>query len=113
MEGAPTRSRRVLMVSTGARVCIMLGLLLVVVAAYLFWSPLEKPTKEGIPFGCSSAANSPSDPFQRKVCGKLNERRQMQAGGFLLAAVIVGVGGVLTFGSSRTVEHARPTEDAT
>ena len=91
----------------------MLGLLLVVVAAYLFWSPLEKPTKEGIPFGCSSAANSPSDPFQRKVCGKLNERRQMQAGGFLLAAVIVGVGGVLTFGPARTVEPARPAEDAT
>jgi hypothetical protein len=86
---------------------------LVVVAAYLFWSPLEKPTDQGVPFGCSSAANSPTDPFQRKVCGKLNERRQMQAGGFLLAAVIVGVGGVLSFGASRTVEHARPAEDAT
>ena len=89
----------------------MLGLLLVVVAAYLFWSPLEKPTKQGVPFGCLSAANSPRDPFQSKVCGKLNERRQMQAGGFLLAAVIVGVGGVLTFGSARTVEPARRADD--
>ncbi len=84
--------------------------LLLLAAAYLFWSPLEKPTKEGIPFGCSSAANPPTDPFQKKVCGKINQRRQMQAGSLVVAAVIVGAGGVLTYGASRRVEHARPTE---
>ncbi len=111
MEQQPsTQSRTVLVVSTGARICITVALLLLLAAAYLFWSPLEKPTKEGIPFGCSSAANPPTDPFQKKVCGKINQRRQMQAGSLVVAAVIVGAGGVLTYGASRRVEHARPTE---
>jgi hypothetical protein len=108
MEEPSPRTRSILVVSTGARICILLGLLLLVVSGYLFWSPLEKPTKEGIPFGCSSAANPPTEQFPKTVCGKINQRRQMQAGSFLIAAIIVGAGGVLTFGSSRTEEHPRP-----
>jgi hypothetical protein len=108
MEQPSSDVRSVIVISVGARICIMLALLLVVLAAYLFWSPLEKPTKEGIPFGCSTAANPPTEQFPRTVCGQTNKRRQLQAASVLIAAVIVGVGGVLTFGASRRLEQMRP-----
>jgi hypothetical protein len=109
MDETSAGHRSVVVVSTGARICVLIALLMVVLAGYLFWSPLEKPTKQGIPFGCSTAASPPSDQFPKTVCGKLNERRRMQAGFLVLGAVVVGVGGVIAFGTARTVERRRPT----
>jgi hypothetical protein len=107
MDETPAGQRSVVVVSTGARICVLIALLMVMLAGYLFWSPLEKPTKEGIPFGCSTAASPPTDQFPKTVCGKLNERRRLQAGFVLLGAVVVGAGGVVAFGTARTVERAR------
>jgi hypothetical protein len=111
-ERAPEpRTRTVAVLSTGARVSVLLGLLLLIGAAYLFWSPLEKPTKDGVPFGCRTAASPPTEQFPKSVCGKLNDRRRLQAEAVLMSALVVGVGGVLAFGTTRSVDVARGVAD--
>jgi hypothetical protein len=100
MAASAGRSRLAAL-SLGARLSVLLGVLLLLGAAYLFWSPLEKAGSAGVPFGCGSAAHPPSDGFATTVCGGVNERRQLQAGALTLAALTVGLGGVWAFAAAR------------
>ena len=51
-------------------------------------------------------AQTPTDSFPKAACGYENKNRQDQGIAYVAAAVIVGLGGVLTFGSSSRREQA-------
>jgi len=82
----------------GTRICLLLAALALLMGLYLLVSPLERPTAQGPPFDCGTAAAPASGDFARAVCGDINERRQLQAGAFGVAALVLGGGGWLAFG---------------
>jgi hypothetical protein len=85
--------------ATGSRVCVLLGLLLLIVAAYLYWVPIgTTPLSDGFPARCGSAANPPSQALGRAVCGVANDVRRSQALAAVGGAVVLIVLGPLLFG---------------
>lgn len=90
--------------SIGVRVCLLLGALLLVLAGYLFWSPLGKDSPNGLSVRCGSAESPPSDALRRAACGSLNSSRRGAALAALLAAVVVSGGGALAFGVTQRPE---------
>ena len=82
----------------GTRICLLLAALAVLMVVYLLVSPLEQPTSQGPPFDCGTAVAPASGGFADVVCGDVSLRRQLQAGAFGLAAVVLAGGGWLAFG---------------
>jgi hypothetical protein len=99
--------RTVFVLTRGARACLLLGLLVLVLAAYRMVAPIDIQSPQGPVFACGSGLRPPTDQFQKNVCGRLSERRQLDAGFLAGGAVIVAVGGLLVFGSSRREERTR------
>jgi hypothetical protein len=97
--------RTVFVLSRGARACVLLGVLMLVLGAYLFVAPVDIQSREGPMFACGSGLRPPTETFQKNVCGRLAERRQIEAGFLAGAAVITALGGLLVFGSSRRDER--------
>lgn len=114
---AHTDGRVVLSLSTGARICLILGALLLTYAAYLFWSPLGHNVSGGFPARCGSAANPPHDTLGKAVCGSVNSVRRAEALTALIAAIIVAGGGIIAFGVARvpapTDAETSPTDAET
>lgn len=102
-EQTPPANRTVFSLSLGSRICLLLGALLVLFAAYLFWSPIGDSVPGSFPAKCGSAADPPDDSLGKAVCGSANEQRQSQSLAVLGAAVVVIVGGLLSFGVTRVV----------
>jgi hypothetical protein len=96
-----TSERTVLTLSTGARVGAMLAVLLLIVAGYLLWSPIQLYPGDGFPIMCGSGAQLPGDNLGSAACGKVNEIRQWQAGAVALAALVVALGSAFAFGFRR------------
>jgi hypothetical protein len=105
-----TRSGRDL--SVGTRICLLVAGLLVVAAGYLLVSPLERASASGPPFDCGTALAPAAGDFARSVCGDLNQRRQLQGGAVLLAALALGAGGRVAFGPLRQRSGAAPAAPA-
>jgi hypothetical protein len=82
----------------------LVGVLLLIVAGFLLLVPLEKPSNTGAPFRCGTALDPANGQFAETVCGGLNQKFRLAAGSFGLAAIVVGVGGALVFGSVRRRE---------
>ena len=97
-------TRTVVSLSTGARVGIVLALVLLVAAGYLLWSPIQLYPPQGFPIKCGSAAAPPDNELGTAACGSINVIRQWQAGGLAAAAVLVGVGSIYAFGVRRRRE---------
>lgn len=106
-RSTPAEGRRVWSISMGARICLIISALLLLWAAYLFWGPLGSPVSGGFPADCGSAAKPPKDSLGKAVCGTLNDERASQALTALGAAVIVAVGGMLSFGVDRVGSRHR------
>lgn len=102
-----TEDRRVWTLSMGARICAILGALLLLLAAYLFWGPLGRDVSGGFPADCGSAAKPPTDTLGKAVCGSVNDERRTQSLTALGAAVIVTGGGLLAFGANRVPSRHR------
>lgn len=98
-------TRTIVTLSTGARVGVVLALLLLIVAAYLFWSPIQLYPSTTFPIKCGSAANPPGDELGRAACGDVNIIRQWQAAGFVVAALVLAAGSVYAFGVRRRHEY--------
>ena len=99
--------RTVFVLTRGARACLLVGLLLLVLAAYRMVAPIDIQSPQGPMFACGSGLRPPTDQFQKNVCGRLSQHRQLDAGFLAGGALIVAVGGLLVFGSSRREERAR------
>lgn len=82
----------------GARIMLLVCALLLVLTGYLYWSPLGRPVANGFPARCGSAAHPPSNALGKAICGTMNDTRRAQTLSVLIAAVIIGVGGVTAFG---------------
>jgi hypothetical protein len=96
----------------GTRICLLLAALALVIGAYLLISPLERPTTQGPPFDCGTAAAPATGGFADAVCGDINLRRQLQSGAFGVAAVVLAGGGWLAFGPAwRRRPHGAAFED--
>ncbi len=105
--------RTVFVLNRGARACLLLGVLLLLLAVYVLVTPIDAQSPQGPMFACGSGLRPPTDQFQKNICGRLAERQQVQAGFLAGGALIVAVGGVLVFGSSRREERAAAaTEDS-
>jgi hypothetical protein len=98
-------TREVVSLSRGSKLAVLAGLLLLIVAGFLLLVPLEKPTNTGAPFGCGTALNPSNGQFPEAVCGGLNRKFQLGAASFGLAALVVGGGGALVFGTVRRKER--------
>jgi hypothetical protein len=92
--------RIVFSLSIGARICLIVGALLLLFAGYLFWAPVGQSVPSGFPAKCGSAAHPPDDTLGKAVCGSINDERRSQALALLIAAVIVAGGGLLAFGAA-------------
>lgn len=104
---APSETRRVWSISTGARICLILGALFLLSSAYLFWGPLGRTVEGGFPADCGSAAKPPRDTLGKAVCGSINDERRTQALTALGAAVIVAGGGLIAFGAYRVAPRPK------
>ena len=96
----------------GTRVCLLLAALTLLMGVYLLVSPLERPTSQGPPFHCGTALVPASGGFADAICGDINLRRQLQAGAFGIAALVLVGGGWLAFGPAwRRRQLGAPYED--
>ena len=100
-------TRTVFVLNRGARLCLLLAALTLVFAGWLLFSPIDIQSREGPMFNCGSAARPPSELFQRNVCGRLAQGRQIETGFAAGAALIMAVGGLFVFGASRRTEEVR------
>jgi hypothetical protein len=103
--------RTVFVLTRGARACLLIALLLLVLAAFRMVAPIDIQTSQGPMFACGSGLRPPTEAFQKNVCGRLSQGRQVEAGFLAGGAVIVALGGLLVFGSSRRDERARLAAD--
>lgn len=116
MDDSPAETRTIVALPRGARLGMVLSLLLLVLAGYLFWSPIQLAPTAGFPVMCGSAAAPPTDDLGKAACGDVNLIRQWQAGAVAVAALVVAIGSVYAFGVVRrretllgSVSSAAPT----
>jgi hypothetical protein len=103
-------TREVVGLSKGARIAVLVALLLLVAALFFLFVPLEKGSSTGQPFRCGTAASPEHGDFPDAVCGGLSTRFRLGAGALGVAAVVVGAGGVWAFGTVRRVERRQPPD---
>lgn len=104
MSETDESTRSVLTLTVGAKLGATLGLLLLVGAAYLLWSPIQIYPSDGFPIMCGTAASPPGDELGTAACGQINVIRQWQAGALAVAALVVLAGAVYAFGVNRRTE---------
>jgi hypothetical protein len=109
MSDERSTSRTVFVLSRGARGCLLLGALMLVFGAYLLVSPIDIQSREGPMFACGSGLQPPTEAFQKNVCGRLSQQRQTEAAFLGVGAIVIAVGGLLVFGSSRREERVYET----
>jgi hypothetical protein len=98
--------REVLVLSVGARLCVLLGVLVLIAAGVAWWLPLERLVPSAPPVPCGTAANPVTAAPAAQLCGALAQREQVLAAGLLAAAVAVTAGGLLVFGAARRTQVA-------
>ena len=104
-------TRTVFVLNRGARLCLLIAALLLVFAGWLLFSPIDIQSREGPMFNCGSAIRPPVDTFQRNVCGRLAQGRQLETGFVAGAGLITAVGGLFVFGAARRTEQVRAEAD--
>ncbi|MEO7981559.1 MAG: hypothetical protein ABI807_11820 [Sporichthyaceae bacterium] len=99
-----TVTREVVSLSRGARIGAVVGVLLVLLAVFLLFVPLEKSSTSGQPFRCGTAVSPEGGDFAKAVCAGIATKYRLEAGGVALAAVTVAAGALWTFGDVRRRE---------
>lgn len=97
--GSGAGLRRVLpALHRGARIGLVVAALLVVLALYHLFLPVDLRTSSGALIRCGSAAHPPHGAFQVNTCGSLVDRQQTKVTFWFVAAGVVALGSVLAFG---------------
>lgn len=102
MDDDSRKPRTVISLTVGARGMIVVSILLLLGAAYLFWSPIEVRQSQGFPIDCGSAAAPPSDDLGTALCGLAVDQRAWQSATLVAMALVIAGGGIYVFGVSRT-----------
>ena len=113
MSDTDKTTRTVVSASTGARVGLVVALVVLIGAGYLLWSPIQLYPAEGFPTKCGMAAAPPSDDLGRAICGDIHIIRQWQAGALAMIAAVIALGSFYVFGVDRRVEPLLGSEDRT
>lgn len=104
MSNDAHETRTLMSPRTGTKVSILIGLVLLTLAAYWYWTPLSFPATNGQIFGCGSAASPPTDAFPKNVCRTLPEEFQKRALFTAIAGLLVALLGSALFGFERRTE---------
>jgi hypothetical protein len=108
-------TRTVYVLHRGARVCFLLAVLLLLLAGYWLFAPIDVPVQGQPMFRCGSAIQPPSGDLAKSVCGRIYQDRQLRAGLVAGAALVTAVGGLFAFGGTRrtveVVQRAEPPAD--
>ena len=96
--------------SQPARLSVLAGLLLWVLAGGFFYMPTFVTADKGVRLNCESAANPVTD--QQALCGPITQQRRVQAITVLIAGFVVAVGGAVAFGAAGTRSSAQPDDDS-
>jgi hypothetical protein len=94
----------VIRLTIGAKLAGVVGLLLLIVAAYLLLVPLEKPTTSGQPFRCGTAADPADGEFAHGVCQAQVRKYRLAALAFAAGSLVVAFGAGSAFGLDRRRE---------
>lgn len=105
-ESAEAR-RTVASPTTGARVCLMVAVLLILWAVYFMIAPIQVIAANGRQFDCGTAVAGPTSKFATGICGSANSGNSKKALLLGAGAIVVGVGGFLTFGVDRREQSVR------
>jgi hypothetical protein len=108
MSETRVATRTVFVLNRGARLCLLIAVLLLMFAGYLFFAPIDIQSREGPMFNCGSAARPPTEAFPKAVCGRIDQERQLRAGFVAGAALVTALGGLLVFGGTRRTEEVHP-----
>ena len=101
-------TRTVMTLRTGTKICVLVGLGLIVLAVYFFIVPITSVrTTSGAVFGCGTALHPSTGGFADGVCGQIAAVTRYKAIAALVAAVLVVVLGGLMFGVDRREEQRR------
>lgn len=84
--------------ATGTKVCIIVAVLLIVLAAYLYFVPINIAAQQGV-FGCGSASKPPTEDFAKGICQDLASINRIKAVTALISGFLVTGLGFLLFGS--------------
>lgn len=90
----------------GSRVALVVAASLLVLAAYFMLAPVFMETSNGW-FPCGSALSGPEDEFTANTCRNATDAHLAKALAAVALAVVVGVGGLVSFGGDRTTEIRR------
>ncbi len=110
LDASRSQDRRaVIAMTTGAKLAVLGALLLVVFMAFLMLSPISRTDSSSKTVDCGTVLNPPPTDFVRGLCGQANDMRLAQTVAVGAAALLVGVGGIMTFGTTRR-EHVAPED---
>ena len=102
-------TRTVLTPRTGTKICILIGLALIIAAVYFYFVPVTSVrTTSGSVFGCGSAAHPASSTFAHNTCWRatdVEKYRAFAAGALAIVTIIIGA---VMFGVDRRTETGRP-----
>ncbi len=86
--------------SRGAKLAILIGAVLWVVAGGLFYVPVTVQATDGAKLDCGSAA-SPTSGVQSFACGPAAAQSRVQAVTVLIGGLVIAVGGAAAFGFAK------------
>ncbi|MFN8195052.1 MAG: hypothetical protein U0R80_12305 [Nocardioidaceae bacterium] len=105
-DESASQRRVVAKMSTGGKLSVVAALLLLVFMVFLMLSPVSRTDASNKAVDCGTVVSPPPTDFVRGLCGQANDMRLAQTIAVGAAAVIVGVGGVMTFGIGRRDNQA-------
>ncbi|RNI17290.1 hypothetical protein [Flexivirga caeni] len=99
-------TRTVMTLRTGSKICVLIGLALLVLCVYFLFVPVTSVrTSSGGVFGCGTALSPAGGSFAHGVCGDVTQENRYRAFASLAICLITVVAGVLMFGVDRREEH--------
>src|SRR5689334_11505105 len=101
MSDATSERRTVTSPSRGLRLCLTIAALFRVATVYTLTAPIQVSTGSGKRFDCGTAINGPASTFAQGLCGEANHGAAVKAIALAVAALVIILGGLLTFGFDR------------
>lgn len=100
--------RRGVSLKLGARIGLVLAVLMLVFAAFHLWAPVDITGRGGLQFDCGSVIDPPSGPLQVANCGRVVDRQRMIVIFTGIGALVVAAGSIYAFGMNRRRETYPP-----
>ena len=88
--------------SNGAKFAILAAIPLIVLGVIYLISPItDIRTTSGAVFSCGNAISPPSNKFNANICGDINSAYMFRGLLTIVAGILVGVAGIVLFGSAK------------